>query len=369
MSRILISGYIGFGNSGDEGILMAMTQHLRAAVPSVEITVLSNRPAETEALYGVRAVARFNLAAVSRAIRDADLIINGGGSLLQDRTSSRSLFYYLYIIWRAKLLRKRVVLYANGIGPVRRPLNRRLTARILNSVDLITLRESMSLAELRGLGVDRPPVEVTADPVFGLSPAPPERARELLAAEGVGTRRPLVGVSVRQWANLETWAEAIAVAADHLIDRHGASVAFIPMEFSADVVVAEAVARRMRNPATIIRGKYIATDCMAIVGQLDLLLGMRLHSLIFAARQQVPLIGIDYDPKVRGLLAELGQPSAGDVASLSAATLIRLADEAMARLPEIRASLQGVTDSLAALARRNAELTANVLREGAPGAR
>lgn len=365
MSRILVSGYIGFGNSGDEGILMAMTQHLRALAPSLEISVLSRRPAETEALYGIKAVPRFNLPAVESAVRAADLVINGGGSLLQDRTSSRSLYYYLYIIWRAKRLGKRVVLYANGIGPVRRPFNRRLTSRILNQVDLITLREPMSLDELRRLGVHRPPVAVTADPVFGLCPASPERARELLGKEGIPPRRPLVGISVRRWEGLDTWSSAFAAVADHLAARYGANVVFIPLEFPGDISAAEAVARQMKEPAAIIRGKYVATEYMAIVGQLDLLIGMRLHSLIFAARQQVPLIGVDYDPKVRGFLASIGQRSAGPVEALSGERLIALADDAMARLPAIRASLSGATDQLADLARRNAQLTLEVL--AAPG--
>jgi polysaccharide pyruvyl transferase CsaB len=298
---------------------------------------------------------------VTQAIREADLVINGGGSLLQDRTSSRSLYYYLFIIWQAKLLGKQVVLYANGIGPVNGPVNRRLTRGILNQVDLITLREPTSLAELRTLGVNRPPIEVTADPVFGLSPASPERARQLLRAAGAPEGRPLIGISVRQWPGQERWGAAVAAAADHLALRHGAAVVFIPMEFPGDVVMADEVARQMRQPATIMRDKLIATDCMAVIGELDLLLGMRLHSLIFAGRQQVPLVGIDYDPKVRGLLSLLGQPSAGSIESLRAEEMIELVDSAMARLPAIRQSLSGSTDRLADLARRNAELTTRVL--------
>lgn len=366
MSKVLISGYIGFGNSGDEGILMAMTQHLRAIEPAIEISVLSRRPVETEELYGVKAVGRFDLRAIVRAMRAADVVITGGGSLLQDRTSSRSLYYYLYIIWRAKSLGKRVVLYANGIGPVKRPTNRRLTSWILNRVDLITLRESVSLAELRSLKVTRPPIEVTADPVFGLEPAPPERAEQLLRDESVPTGRPLVGVSVRQWAGIEQWSAAVAAAADFLSERHGATVVFIPMESPGDISAAEAVVRQMKQPATVIRGKYVATEYMGLIGRLDLLIGMRLHSLIFAARQQVPLIGIDYDPKVRGLLTSIDQPSAGDIATLAADRLISLAGHAITRLPEIRTALSGATDQLAALARRNAELTAEVLKAAQP---
>lgn len=361
MKRVLVSGYIGFGNSGDEGIFMALTRELRALVPDVEICVLSQRPAETTATYGVQAIGRYNLPAIVRAMRSADLVISGGGSLLQDTTSSRSLFYYLFVIRLARLLGKPVALYANGIGPISRPFNRRLTQQTLNGVQLITLRESLSAAELERLGVTRPRIEVTADPVFSLAPAGVERARELLAANGLHERRPLVGIAVRHWQNEAVWGGAIAAAADALAAQHDAAIVFIPMQFPGDIATAEGIVRRMSRPATILRDRLLATEYLAFVGQLDLLLGMRLHAMIFAARQQVPLVGLDYDPKVQGFLSAIGQPSAGDPAQVDTDRLTDLLITALTQRDSIRAELAGRLDDFAARARRNAELVVELM--------
>ena len=365
MTKALISGYIGFHNSGDEAVLMAIVQDLRAAVRDVDITVLSRRPEETSVSYGVQAVDRFSPAEVWKAVKDCDVLISGGGSLVQDVTSSRSLFYYLGIIWLAKRLGRKVMVYANGVGPVRRPVNRLLTSFVLNQVDLITLRDQASAAELERLGVRRPRILVSADPVFGLRPVAPERADAVLATEGLAGSGsgvgPLVGISVRRWDGLERWGPVVAAAADHLVERHGARIVFLPMEFPGDVEVSRWVASRMHfKGAKVLGGRYLATEYMALVGRLDLLVGMRLHSLIFAARQYVPLVGLEYDPKVRGVLTALGQSVAGDVLSIDTKTLVAAADAALEGEVGSREALSQRLAALERLARDNATLASEL---------
>jgi polysaccharide pyruvyl transferase CsaB len=361
MTNILISGYIGFENCGDEAILMSLLADLRRMVPDAAFTVLSRRPEQTSARYGVTSVDRFNLRQVTRAIRRADLVISGGGSLLQDATSSRSLYYYLMIIWLAKRASKPVVVYANGIGPIIRPANRRLTKHILDRVDLITLRDAQSGEEIRRLGVVRPPVEVTADPAFNLAAAPAESILPLLERSEARHERPLIGISVRRWQGSELWGPALAAAADHLCEMYDADIVFLPMQLPADIEVSEMVAGLMRHPALIVRDRLLADRYLALVGQLDFLIGMRLHSLIFAARQHVPLLGLAYDPKITGVLDYIGQPCAGDPAAVDADRLIAAVDRVMQNRTETRAYLVQRTEELTRLARRNAELVAQLL--------
>ena len=117
----LISGYYGFGNSGDEAILQAVYANIQSVMDgNVEISVLSNEPEETRRRYGYHTTHRFHFRSVLQAIRKCDVLVSGGGSLLQDRTSTRSLLYYLSIIYLSELMGKKVMLYANGIGPVRK---------------------------------------------------------------------------------------------------------------------------------------------------------------------------------------------------------------------------------------------------------
>ena len=116
--RIVISGYYGSKNAGDEAMLAAMLEVLKDRSQKLHITVISSNPKDTEERHGVQAISWLSGKKIFSAIWKADLLISGGGSLLQNVTSRRSLYYYLVIISLALLLRKRVMLYAQGIGPI-----------------------------------------------------------------------------------------------------------------------------------------------------------------------------------------------------------------------------------------------------------
>ena len=112
---------------------------------NINVSVLANNPEQTKIKYGVKVVNRYNMISVLNSIRKCDMLISGGGSLLQDRTSTRSIIYYLSIIRCAKLFGKKVMLYANGIGPVTKQQNRNLVKNVVNKANIITLREDNSL--------------------------------------------------------------------------------------------------------------------------------------------------------------------------------------------------------------------------------
>ena len=124
VSRILLSGYYGFGNAGDEAVLAAILASLRREMPDVESAVLSVDPAATTRLHGVAAFHRARPREVLAALRQCDLFVSGGGSLLQDVTSLSSLLFYLAQIRFARMLGRRVMVYAQGIGPLLRPATR-----------------------------------------------------------------------------------------------------------------------------------------------------------------------------------------------------------------------------------------------------
>ena len=132
MVNILISGYYGFDNIGDESILRTLVSSLREHIPDCSLTVLSHNPTSTREKYGVEAVDRMSPMAILRAVKKCDMLISGGGSLLQDVTSSKSLHYYLSIIRCAEFFHKKVFIYSQGIGPIDRPSNRRAAAAALN---------------------------------------------------------------------------------------------------------------------------------------------------------------------------------------------------------------------------------------------
>ncbi|MBQ4347818.1 MAG: polysaccharide pyruvyl transferase CsaB, partial [Firmicutes bacterium] len=309
--NVVMSGYYGFNNSGDEAILLAMYKSISALSDNMNIIVLSSNPDETRKRYGIPVVSRFSLPAVVNSISKCDILLSGGGSLLQDTTSTRSILYYLSIIAFAKFMRKKVMLYANGIGPVSRNANREMVRKVVNRADLITLREENSLEELIAMGVDKSKAYVTADPVFTMDGVSDEEAKKLLEKAGVPDGRPILGVSVRKWYKMESFAENLAKLCDRIYDEFGYSIVFIVMQFPNDIIMSENIRSRMKRPSHILDALYSPYELMGIIGQMELILSMRLHTLIFAAKQRVPLLGFIYDPKIEYYLNKLSMPSGG----------------------------------------------------------
>jgi polysaccharide pyruvyl transferase CsaB len=337
VSRVLISGYYGFGNAGDEAVLAALLTSLKRQLTEIECEVLSGDPAATTRLHGVPAFHRARPREVVRSIRRSDLFIIGGGSLLQDVTSRRSPFFYLAQIVLARLLGRRVMVYAQGIGPLQRPAARRLTARVLRGVEWITVRDAESAAELRRIGLTcrRPTVEVTADPVFALAPASAEWAKaELLRRQTADGRRqqtlpagiqPRLGISVREWPQSQTWIGPLGEAIAGVAEEIGFQLIYFPLQGDQDAGICRRLAER--TGGLILPGDYTPGEWMALAGRMDLCLGMRLHALIFAAVGGVPLVGLAYDPKVTALLARLREAPALPLANLDTASLRQALEE------------------------------------------
>jgi len=334
--KIVISGYYGFDNLGDEAVLYSMLQTLRREIPGLEITVLSNNPAATAREHGVAAVDRWKMAQVAGALRHSELLISGGGSLLQDVTGGKSLLYYLGVIWLARVLRRPVMYYAQGIGPVHAAAGRRMVAMTTEGVRAVTVRDGESVQDLRNMGVRRT-IEITADPVLGLHPGDISLAEGagLLARHGITLDGPVVGVAVRPIPGRSTWQTRLVQACDNLV-RAGMQVVFIPMQYPADLDISKRLGACMHEPYTVINEQLTVTQMLSLVGNLDLLVGMRLHALIFAAVTGVPPLGIVYDPKVERFLNRLGIPNAGTPQDLSSDELTRLAQNFLAGRKELR---------------------------------
>lgn len=161
--------------------------------PSYEARILSNMPEKTKRDYGFEAINRRNIVHLLKEIKKAEVLLMGGGSLLQDVTSSRSLYYYLSLLVIARMFGTKTILYANGIGPIKKSHNRLLAKMIMNKVSVITLRERLSEKELVRLKVDQPKIHITSDPVFNLEVPKIDTAR-ILAKEGIKSDNGLVAI-------------------------------------------------------------------------------------------------------------------------------------------------------------------------------
>jgi len=364
VSRVLVSGYYGFGNAGDEAILIAIVDSLKKLKKNIEITALSADPLKTMERYGIRAVQRTNPFAIIREISRADLVISGGGGLLQDVTSNRSIPYYLFILYLAKRLNKKVMFYSNGVGPVFREMNKGMIKLVGNMVDLITVRDAQSKKELESLGVTKPPIIVTADPAFVLKPIEDERGYNLLKTLNISLtdRRPRIGVSVRPW-NLNKSREIIAKACDYLIKSHNADIIFLPMQYPNDYYESLEVMKLMNESAKIVPEPMDPREVLWLCGKMDIIFGMRLHALIFGAMNEVTLVGLVYDPKVEYFLKRVGQLSAGKPGDLDLISLCNLLEKALGDIPKNKRILQEKKEELKVLAEENAKLAVKLLEE------
>ena len=328
--EIIICGAYGRGNAGDDAILLAILTELRAIDPDLSFRVLSRSPSETRMTYRVNAFYIFSFWKALYHFSKAKLFVNGGGSLMQDVTSYRSLWFYLWTLSAAKRHGCPVIMYGCGIGPINNQQNRARTARVINRyVDAITLRDPDSMGELEALGIDRPSISLSADTTVILPAAAPEVVDGILNNAGVPRDGAYIGFVLRPWFRFEEKVRDIAAAADYAYEKYGLTPFFIPIEPRLDVPASQQVARFMTAPYYILRDGYSAGETIGVLSRLKVAVSMRLHGLIFSTGQAVPSVGIVYDQKVSSFLDYIGQDLYEDLGTLTADRLKEMIDGAM----------------------------------------
>ena len=358
-TRVLVSGYYGFRNLGDDAILLSLRDRVRETLPEAALTALSRRPEETRGKCGVAAADRFSPLAVLREIKRCTVFVSGGGSLLQDSTSTRSLVYYTALIRMAKRRGKRVMFYANGIGPVRAEKNRARVCAAAELADVITLRDEESLRALREMGVQNPNIYVTADPVYAMPRGDRAEGARRLAALGVPADRPIVGVSVRCARGMEADLDAFARFCDAAAER--ASVVFLVMQQGSDDAACAAVREKMCAPSWVISAPYDPEGMMGMLACMDAVVSTRLHSIIFTARERVPVLGVVYDPKVEACLASLEMPAAGTLQTFDADAALAALRDVLDHRADYAAVLDRTAGALEEKARENDRYLAELL--------
>lgn len=367
LSDILISGYYGFRNSGDDALLLAIIQDLKKYKKDVNLAVLSKSPKETAQIYGVRTVNRMNPFAVIWNIMKCKLLLSGGGTLIQDGTSTQSLLYYLTIIKIAHLLGKKVMLYSNGIGPLREE-HRKMTKQVLNKTDMITLRDQASLSELEALGVDRPKIILTADPAFNLNCSRSQKGKALLTRSGIQPEGKIACISVRKWKGVgDDFCRQVAKAADYLSENYGYQILFLPMQPDKDYEISMQIKSQMTAYSAVPAGQIGIDDMLAMIQECDLCIGMRLHSLIYSVCCRVPVIGLVYDPKIAGFMDYMNQNLYTDAAYVTFDKLKNLIDVCCGNIENIKKEIDENLTTLKVKAEENAKLAIALLEKSERG--
>jgi len=435
MLRVAVAGCYSTNNPYDEAELTAVVAALRALSPGLEITVFSQGQRKTDQLPEVRTANRWNPIQLIYSILHADMILSEGN--IRDDQGIWPLIAHFGILALARLFGKPVVSYGQGVGPLKSFLGRKLVRSACNKIDLITVRDGLSKEALLEIGVNHPPVVVTADPVFTINPsqfdrelgrtllerirfqslpdssdngnggtavqrgiieadttnpggftsvalskgiapsvavaqnkgtapgkeaalskaaildgrqeaaapagresAPvgekqgtPARGQDASAAQASITasqsaqssatkdskaateQRPLLGIILQNIEGNEKYKKTVASAADRLV-QDGWEVLFIPFDFAADIQVCQEVSWIMQQKNLLLKEKLSLVECFSLLGELDLLLGMKLPALKMASVMRTPCVGVVLDNKISRFLEMTGQTSAGTLEEL-----------------------------------------------------
>ena len=325
---VLIAGYYGFGNVGDEAILSAILMDFKKQRKNLDFIVVSSNPKLTEVEHGVRSVDWKNINGLLDATRESDLVILGGGGIFQDywglpKDTHLTQFhwgitYYSSIGFLAHLYKKPFMIYSVGVGPLFSEDGKYWTRLTFELADVATVRDPESHALLVSLGIPPDQVLIKSDP--GLSLKPNEKEAIVIFDEtGIDLHeRPVLGVCLRNWIVGEksiSWKQELALALDKFTEKNNFQVIFIPFqtvehELENDHTVALEVIdmMNMKDRAQIIPSIHSAEVTAGLISHCQILVGMRLHSLIFAVSSGVPTVALSYDLKVENLMKSLGFP-------------------------------------------------------------
>ena len=335
---VLICGYYGEHNLGDDALLAVLLQSLpKGWTP---IITAHDGQAVRRRHPAVEIVPRRSLAKAIRAVAVADAVVLGGGSLLQDSTSLKSLIYYLSLIATARLLAKPVILWGQGLGPLRRWISRLLVRITLPAVQQISWRDPASLAMAERWGV-KVPMAMAADPVWGY--AAPRRA----IVTNKGRDRVSIVLCWRPTALLDrtTWG-LLLEAVDQLSADLDAAVIWLAFHQNQDQSLMDQLHSFGVVPEALLeRSSGVVAESLEQVadlfGRARLVLPMRLHALILAQLSDAPCAALSYDPKVAAAAAMAGVDCVDLRALPSPETLVQRWT-AQLTAPINRATLDGI---------------------------
>lgn len=285
-TKILIIGYYGAKNIGDELLLKATAQILEENINNIEISAITYDKNYTERNTNINGISRNKFSNILREINNNDFIIVGGGSLLQNKTSNRSLIYYLMILWYALKTGKKVYLLGNGIGPISEGVFKNITLNILKKMERITVRDIESYKYLKNNEVKN--VFLGSDLVYNIE--------DIFEIENKYNNRK-IGINLREWNNIKDIIKEIIPLIKFFSEKN-IEVKLISFQKNNDNLVLQEIVNKIGYELEIVELET-PEDIKKAYSDLDLLIGMRLHSLIVSSLFEIPFMGIVYDPKVK----------------------------------------------------------------------
>jgi polysaccharide pyruvyl transferase CsaB len=292
--QAILCGYYGLGNGGDEALLASLLQMLPAAVIPL---VLSGNPGQTHERYGVQAINRKHPGELIQALQQSQVLIWGGGSLIQDVTSAVSPLYYAGLMKLAQVMGLKTIAWAQGIGPLKRPFTNWVAQQTFAGCTAVSVRDRGSAALLSEWNI---PFTLAPDPVWAMTSRPMAGLWELPA--------PRVAINLRSHPLLTP--ARLANLTQALIDFQKATqtcVLLVPFQEAQDLAIAQAIQPQLPGPSQIIRLED-PQQLKGVFRGVEMAIAMRFHGLIMAAAEECRCFALSYDPKVSQLMQDLELP-------------------------------------------------------------
>ena len=303
MTKYLVSGYIGFDNFGDEAIAKALVEKILSGNFDDEygivssdneekfITLISSNPEKTSSLYCVDSCKMLEF---FKPLINSDVLISGGGSLLQDVTSKKSLFYYLGIIYLGIILRKKVVIFSQGIGPINSTIGKFLTKFALKNCYKISVRDEKSLNLLNNWHIN---ASLVKDPILEID-LPNKQ------------QKGIVGIQLRRFPTLSD--KFLTSLADEIVKNFSDKrIEIYSFQDSIDLSVCEDFKRLLNKKGLVnveVYRNLSINEVFDKISMLEYLIAMRFHANVVGIKAGVKTLAIDYDIKVKKLAEEFHLP-------------------------------------------------------------
>ena len=356
---IILSGYYGFENSGDDALLKAVIDSLRKEKKDIKLLVLSKKPGQTMEEHNVYSINRYDFFAIFRALKRSRLFVYGGGSLIQDITSTKSLVYYTLLLKLAKRYNLKLMVYGNGIGPITKKVNRLRAKSALNLCDYISLREPMSLDELNALEVKVENTVLSVDPAFAIEPN--FDIEHILEKENIDTDKKYFAVSCRSWKyNEPLFTKKISGIIKETYEKYHIVPLYIPMHPNDNIIIKEIISKA-ETPHRILSEIYDVSVLMGIMRNTVFVMSMRLHALVYGVKAGIPIIGLVYDPKVRFFVEYASQQTYVDTAKLDICKLREIVEKLMANHEAVSKEIKARALELESLTAKDARAAVELL--------
>ena len=294
---VVLCGYYGCGNIGDDALLRSAISRAQKSFPKYSVSALTARGRRDEDRFGVRCVKRKSLAALAE-ISHAQIFVFGGGTLLQDITSKRSLLYYIFLLRYAQRKGARCELWGNGIGPLRVRFLRLLVSRALRGCAYIGVRDVRSGLCVRALTNNACVLPVLEeDLAANTSTSSDARTSFLLNSLGIRENAPFIAIAVKGSRIKEKDSVELSRLLDVLkmLKRSEHTLLFVEFFPREDANLTQKLANRFG-------GKIVkdlsASDMIGIFSRAKLVCASRFHALVFARAANTPYLAFGTDPKI-----------------------------------------------------------------------